>query len=164
MVSRSDVMGRAEGQSQWWRLVLHAFLNGAPTSLMREVRRRVPGTPIEEFVIVGRRTGRERRLLLGLFEIDGRWYAGHPNGTSQWIRNLEAAGGCTVVRRDGIPVPVRAIEVTDPVERESVLRATGTQPAPAGPIYRRAQRHIRAVGRYFRLEPLVQDGGKESAA
>jgi hypothetical protein len=141
-------------ESRVWRAVLTFFLKAAPAPMMRAVRRHVPDSPIEEFVIVGRRSGRERRMLLGLFDIDGVWYAGHPNGTSQWIRNLEAAGGCTVIRRDGIPVAVRAVEVTDPAEREAVIRKTGTQPAPAGNVYRGGQRHIRAVGRYFRLERI----------
>lgn len=151
--SRPAIAGDAR-ESRAWRAILTFFLKGAPTPMMQAVRKRVPEAPIEEFVIVGRRTGRERRMLLSLFELDGAWYAGHPNGTSQWIRNLEAAGGCTVVRRDGIAVPVRAVEVTDPVEREAVIRRTGAQPPPAGLVYRGAQRHIRAVGRYFRLEPV----------
>ena len=156
MVAQSDtVVERTNARgSRLWRLVLTGFLRGAPDSVMRQVRRRVPAAPIDEFVIVGRRTGRERRMLLGLFEVDGRWYAGHPNGTSQWIRNLEAAGGCTVIRRDGVPVAVTAVEVTEPAERDAVIRATGTQPAPAGLIYRAAGAHIRAVGRYYRLTPI----------
>jgi hypothetical protein len=150
-------------ESAFWRAVLTAFLRTAPTSVMRAVRRRVPDAPMEEFVIVGRRSGTERKMLLGLFEVDGRWYAGHPNGTSQWIRNMEAAGGCVVIRRDGVPVPVIATEVTDPAEREAVIGKTATQPAPAGQIYRAAQPHIRAVGRYFRLVP-VSEGASSPAA
>jgi len=145
------------------RAILTFFLKGAPTSLMRLVRRRVPDAPIEEFVIRGRRTGRERRMLLGLFEVDGAWYAGHPNGTAQWIRNLEAAGSCTVIRRDGVPVAVRAVEVAPGPERDAVIRATASQPAPAGAVYRAAQRHIRAVGRYFRLEPIDDPAPSVSA-
>jgi hypothetical protein len=149
----SDQGGGAR-ESAVWRAVLHGFLRSAPEGVMRTIRRKVPDAPIEEFVIRGRHTGRERRMLLGLFEVDGVWYAGSPNGTAQWIRNLEAAGGCTVIRRDGIPVQVSAVEVADADERDAVIRRTGTQPAPAGLIYRGAQRHIRAVGRYFRLEPV----------
>ncbi len=145
----------APRESRAWRTVLTLFLKGAPTPMMRIVRHRVPNAPIEEFVIVGRCTGRERRLLLGLFDVGGAWYAGHPNGTSQWVRNLEAAGGCTVIRRDGVPIAVTATEVTDPSERAAVIRRTGAQPPPAGVIYRGAQRHISAVGRYFRLEPVA---------
>ena len=142
-------------ESALWRAVLNRFLRGAPIGLMRQVRRRVPAAPIEEFVMPGRRTGQERRLLLGLVEVDGRWYAGHPNGTSDWVLNLVAAGGCTVIRRDGIPIQVVAVELPFGPERDAVIRQTGCQPAPAGLIYRRAAGHVAAVGRYFRLEPVA---------
>ena len=146
--------GTAESrESRVWRAVLNGFLKGAPTPVMRFIRRKNPAVMFEEFIILGRRTGQQRHLLLGLFEVDGTWYVGHPNGTSQWVRNLVAAGGCTVIRRDGIPVRVTATEVVDPDEREAVIRQTGTQPAPAGPIYRGAAGHVRAAGRYFRLVP-----------
>ena len=141
-------------ESRLWRAVLNGFLKGAPMPLMRQVRRRVPSAPIEEFLVVGRKSGRERRMLLSLFEVDGRWYAGHPNGTAAWVRNLEAAGGCTVIRRDGVPVAVTAVELAPGAELDRVLAATARQPMPAGLIYRAASRHIRAVGRYFRLEPI----------
>lgn len=144
-------------ESRLWRIVLDGFLRSAPESLMRTIRRRNPAAPIEEFVVVGRRTGRERHMLLGLFEVDGTWYAGHPNGTSQWVRNLEAAGACTVIRRDGIATRVLAVEIAGS-ERDAVIRKTWTQPAPAGWVYRGAARHISAVGRYFRLEPLADAG------
>jgi hypothetical protein len=156
MVGSSDVVvppSDARG-SRFWRLILAGFLRGAPSALMRQVRRRMPAAPIEEFVIVGRRTGRERRMLLGLFEIDGHWYVGHPNGTANWISNLEAAGGCIVIRRDGIPVKVLATELPRGAERDAVIAATGRQPAPAGLVYRSARRHVDAVGRYFRLTPV----------
>lgn len=142
-------------ESAFWRAALGVLFRSAPMPVMRAVRKHVRASPVEEFLIVGRRTGRERRMLLGLFDIDGTWYAGNPNGTAQWIRNLEAAGGCTVIRRDGIPIQVRATEVTDAALREAVIRKTGTQPLPAGLVYRRARRHIRAVGRYYRLERVA---------
>ena len=155
IVSEPQVDGTAR-ESAISRALLTIFLNSAPAPFMRFVRRRMPSAPLEEFVIVGRRSGRERRMLLGLFEVGGSWYCGSPNGTSQWVRNLVAAGGCTVIRRDGIPVRVAAVEVERGPERDAVLAATGRQPAPAGLVYRATAGHIRAVGRYFRLEPVVE--------
>jgi hypothetical protein len=114
-------------------------------------------------VIVGRRSGEERQLLLGLYDVGGTWYVGHPNGTSQWVRNRVAAGGCTVTRRDGRPVRVSAVEVLDPEERERVVLATGLQPVPAGPIYRGARSHVRAAGRFFRLTPTGEAGVGETS-
>jgi hypothetical protein len=136
------------------RALLWFFVTKAPTPLMRYVRRTQPTTPFEEFVFVGRRSGRERRLLLALHVVDGAWYVGHPNGTSNWIRNLEGAGGCTVVRRDGVPIKVAAAELARGPERDAVIAAAGRVPAPAGFIFRRARGHIDAVGRYFRLTPI----------
>lgn len=144
------------GESAFWHAVLALFLRSAPRRFMLVIRNRVPNAPLDEFIIRGRRSGRERRMLLGLFDVNGTWYAGHPNGTSQWVRNLEAAGGCTVIRRDGLPVAVRAVELEPGSERDAVLLAATRQPAPAGAIYRGAQRHIRAVGRYFRLTPVAE--------
>ena len=40
----------------------------------------------------GRRSGRPRRTLVTILDVDGRWYVGHPNGSAQWVRNIEAAG------------------------------------------------------------------------
>ena len=48
---------------------------------------------VVQVTIAGRRTGRPRRILLGLLATDGGWYLGHPNGPAQWTRNLDAAGG-----------------------------------------------------------------------
>ncbi len=152
MATRSPAPGAVARESAFWRAILQLFLKGVPTPVMRTVRARNPAAPIEEFEIVGRSSGRRRRMLLTLLDVDGTWYVGSPNGTSQWIRNLEAAGERTVTRRDGISVRVTAVEVTDPSERNAVLEATGRQPPPAGAVYRAAGAHIRAVGRYFRLE------------
>ena len=149
-----SVPGAAEArESAFWRTILNAFLKSTPTPIMRFVRRRVPAVPIEEFSIVGRGTGRERHLLIGLFDVDGRWYAGNPSGTSKWVRNLIAAGDCVVTRRDGIPTRVLATELEPGPERDAAIAAACRQPAPAGVIYRRARRHIQAAGHYFRLTP-----------
>jgi len=149
---------RPVGESRLWRAVLKFYLNGAPRSLLERVRRANPAVLMEEFVFVGRRTGLERNLLLSLYDVDGTWYAGHPNGTSQWVRNLIAAGSCTVIRRGHEPVRVTAVEIPDGPERDRVVAATGRQPNPTGAIYRGARRHVRAVGRYFRLTPVEATG------
>lgn len=145
---------QVRGESRLWRAILRGYLNGAPTALMAFIRRRSPSVLYEEFEVRGRRTGVVRRYFLGLYDVDGRWYAGHPNGTSQWLLNVLATGECTVTRRDGVPVRVAVHEVTDVAERERAIRASARQPAPTGLIYRAAQAHIRAVGRFVRLDPL----------
>jgi hypothetical protein len=138
-------------RSRVWSVVLAAYLRGAPSPLMRFAWRRNPALPFGELVVVGRRTGQERRLLVNVIEVDGRRYVGHPNGNAQWTRNLAAAGVCTLVDRSGGGERVGVSELSDGPERDAVLAATTHLPAPTGRIYRAAGEHIRAVGRYFEL-------------
>jgi deazaflavin-dependent oxidoreductase (nitroreductase family) len=110
-----------------------------------------------DLLVVGRRTGRPRPVLVGLLDVDGRWYVGHPNGDVQWTRNLEAAGEARVRRRGLGEVAVRAVRLADGPERERAIRATFAQhPFPGNLIYRLAWGHIRRVGTFFRLEPLAR--------
>jgi hypothetical protein len=115
----------------------------------------LPGLdPIVELRIRGRRTGRERGVLVTLLPLGGRAYVGHPNGAASWIRNLEATGEATLLIHGEPPTPVRAIALRPGDERTAVIRATATlQPFPANLLYRAARGHILRVGRYVRLEP-----------
>ncbi len=123
--------------------------------LIRPVWRAVGLADTEALVVVGRRTGRQRTILVGLLEVGGRWYVGHPNGrAAQWVRNLAAVGRATVVLRSGRTVPVIARPLPFGPEREEAIRATFVQhPFPGNLVYRLAGRHIQAVGEFFRLEP-----------
>jgi len=138
--------------SRIWNLVFRMVL-GTPRSVMEVVRRKVPNNPITEVLIVGRKTGIERSYLFGVFEIGGKWYVGHPNGRSQWTRNLEVVGRATVVL-DGHPVPMKAALLEPGPERSAVIAATARSPFPAGLVYGAARRHIERIGTYFRLEPI----------
>jgi hypothetical protein len=154
MTTGASLHASTEG-SRLWRAVFRVmFLT--PKPFMRLVTRLQPAAPIREVRIVGRRTGRERRHLLTVLDIDGRWYVGHPNGRSQWIRNLVAAGSATVVDR-GEHVTVRPVELTEGLERDAVIKGLSTQPFPAGRIYGGAERHLTAVGVYLRLDPADTD-------
>ena len=105
--------------------------------------------------VAGRRTGRDRAVLVGLIEVAGGWYAGHPNGEAGWTRNLAAAGEAVVARPSGVHHRVRAQRLPDGDERDSVILATAhQQPFPGNLVYRAARRHILARGIYFRLEPM----------
>jgi hypothetical protein len=117
----------------WWRL----------TGLGNVVRVTSPG----------RRSGRARSTLVGLLIVDGRWYVGHPNGPAAWTRNLAEAESSELWRHGAQPVRVRAVALGVGPEREAVIKATWFQhPFPGGLIYSLARRHVRATGRYFRLE------------
>jgi hypothetical protein len=103
----------------------------------------------------GRRTGRERSVLVGLLNVDGHQYVGHPNGPVDWTHNLAAAGQARVAQLPGVWATLRAVQLSDGPERDAVIAATARQqPFPGNLVYRAAQRHIRAVGVYFRLEAM----------
>lgn len=143
--------------SRFWAAFFPAFYRlirvGEP--LLRRWLRRYPLGDTVELTVVGRRSGRPRRVLLGLLTAGGAWYVGHPAGASDWTRNLDAAATATVRRPGHEAVTVRAILLADGPERERAIRATFRQhPFPGNVIYRLARDHVRAVGRFYRLEPL----------
>lgn len=102
----------------------------------------------------GRRTGRERSLLIGLIRVDRRWYVGHPNGEVAWTANLRSERRARIAPRPEAPLDVTAEPLEAGPERDAVILATAEQqPFPANLLYRGARRHILSVGRHFRLEP-----------
>ena len=113
----------------------------------------------------GRRTGRERSVLVGLIRVDGRWYVGHPNGEVAWTANLRSAGRARIAPRPEAPLDVVAQPLAPGEERDAVILATAAQqPFPANLLYRGAQGHILAAGCYFRLEPLTDPASVDSAS
>lgn len=156
MIGPSNVETQTAGRSRFWSVVLSGYLRGVPTPLMRSAWRRNDELPFSEVIVVGRRSGRERRLLLNLIEVDGRRFIGHPNGAAQWTHNLAAARSCTLIDRTGRAERVHAREITAPADRDLIIEATTRLPAPTGRIYRAAGSHIRAAGRYFELTPAAE--------
>lgn len=107
-------------------------------------------------VVVGRRSGRPRSVLLGLLTCGGAWYLGHPAGASAWTANLDTAGVATIRRTLGDPIMVCPVLLDGGPERDDVIRATFRQhPFPGNVLYWLARSHIRAVGRFYRLEPIA---------
>ncbi|MGH2488466.1 MAG: hypothetical protein ACRDFR_02445 [Candidatus Limnocylindria bacterium] len=107
--------------------------------------------------MTGRRTGRRRSVLVGLIEVAGRWYVGHPNGHAAWAQNLAAAGEGVVSWPSGVSHPVRAVRLPVGDERDAAILATAhQQPFPGNLAYRAARGHILARGVYFRLEPTQE--------
>jgi len=128
----------------------------APNRLMVWLTRWPLPFQVAEFVIVGRRTATAYRYPLTVLQVDGSWYVGHPNGRSQWVQNL-AAAGIAVVNRRRSSTTVRATELANGRERDRAIRATSQQPFPANLVYRAGRAHVAAQGAYFRLEPIVRD-------
>jgi deazaflavin-dependent oxidoreductase (nitroreductase family) len=69
----------------------------------------------------GRKTGRLRGVVINVLTVDDRDYLVSPRGTTQWVRNVRAAGEVEMGprwRRRG----VRAIEVDDAAKPELLRR------------------------------------------
>lgn len=107
-----------------------------------------------KLTVRGRRTGRERSILVGLLRVDGHWYVGHPNGDAAWTANLRSGGIAALRPRPEHVIVVAAQPLSKGPERDAVIIATAEQqPFPANLLYRAARHHILSEGRYFRLEP-----------
>jgi hypothetical protein len=117
---------------------------------------------VVELRVPGRRTGRERRVLIGLLR-DGRdWYVGHPNGHAAWTRNLEAAGGGRLSLSWPGSVPITARRLDPGPDRDRAIAATSQHVFPGNVVYSLARRHILAVGVYFAVE-VAEPPGDPSA-
>jgi len=107
-----------------------------------------------KLTVRGRRSGRERSVLVGLLRVDGAWYVGHPNGEVGWTANLRETRVARLAPRPETVLEVSAAPLEAGPERDAVIVATAEQqPFPGNLLYRAARRHILSVGRYFRLEP-----------
>ncbi len=102
----------------------------------------------------GRRTGLPRPVFLGVLRVGGQVYLGHPDVHCAWTLNLEAADGGELELRDGRRRRFAATLLRRGPERDAVIRATFRQhPFPGGLAYWLARRHVREVGRFYRLTP-----------
>lgn len=147
----------ASSVSRFWTVTLRIFywILARLQPLIRMSTARVPMGNIVELVVAGRRTGRPRLVLLGLLQVDGVWYLGHPNGPVDWTRNLDVAGSATLAFADQPPVKIRAELLPMGEERRRVILVTWQQQVfPGNLVYWLARRHIFAVGRYYRIEEV----------
>lgn len=77
--------------------------------------------------VVGRRSGKLRRLPLGMSRHEGRWYLVSMLGECEWVRNVRAADGRAVIRR-GRRHPVHLVEI--PVENRAPIIKSYLQKVP----------------------------------
>jgi deazaflavin-dependent oxidoreductase (nitroreductase family) len=92
--------------------------------------------------VTGRRTGQPRTTPVSLAPMERGWRLIAPFGEVDWVKNLRAAGTCTITRRRR-DVDARAVELTGE-EAASLLRESLLE---VGPIVRAV------VGRHFDLSP-----------
>lgn len=105
--------------------------------------------------VVGRRSGNERSLPLGLLTVAGRRYLGHPSGDTSWTLNLRAAASATIESARIPRTRVRPVLLGPGPERDGAVRASFRQhPFPGNAMYKLAGRHVAATAVFFRLEPV----------
>lgn len=137
---------------RWFFPFLYGFLRFTDPFWRRLTERRGLGNTVE-VLVVGRRTRRERRVIVGLLAVGERRYLGHANTSAAWLRNLiDAAEGRLIV--DGAPpIKVRAVRIEPGAEQDAVVRAASRQhPFPVDLAYRLARASIRDDGVFVRLE------------
>ena len=103
--------------------------------------------------VPGRRSGQERRVLLGVLRVGERCYLGHPNGDTSWTLDVRAADRIALESATLPLASYRPLILGPGPERDAVVRAACHQhPFPGNAIYRLAAGHVFAFGVFFRLE------------
>jgi hypothetical protein len=151
----------ASSVSRFWDRAFRVFYWIIATlgPLLRPVVERVELGNLVELILPGRRTGKQRVVLLGLLRVESGWYLGHPNGAANWTRNLDAAGaggaaGAAALRfpgRQPLPITAELLPLGDE-RRRVILRTWHQHVFPGTILYWLARKHIFAVGRYYRIE------------
>lgn len=75
-----------------------------------------------ELSVRGRTSGEWRSVPVNPLHLDGAHYLVAARGTTQWVRNMRAAGGGQLRKGRGVR-PFRAIELPEGAEKTRVLRA-----------------------------------------
>ncbi len=90
---------------------------------MDVVRVELADDPTVDITTTGRRTKTPRRIEIWMLDVDGRFFITGTPGRRDWLANLRADPSLVVhlKRRARIDLAARAIPVTDPATRRSVL-------------------------------------------
>ena len=134
-VSRND--NGAHGRTRVWRFrhVVHRYAN----PLIRPLARRLPG-----FAVVthrGRKTGQAHRTPINVFRRGSDYFFFLTYGSDvNWVKNVLAAGSCSLETRGGVIELVEPELVTDPDLR------------PAPPHVRFLERRLAGVTQYLRMQ------------
>ncbi|HVQ21885.1 MAG TPA: hypothetical protein VMT36_01310 [Candidatus Saccharimonadia bacterium] len=137
---------------RWFFPFLYGFLRLTDPFWRRLTEHRGLGNTVE-LLVVGRRTGRERGVMVGLLVVGGRRYLGHANRSAAWLRNLVDAGEGRLIVDGAAPIQVRAARIEPGAEQDAVVHAASRQhPFPVDVAYRLARASIRVDGVFVRLE------------
>ena len=145
--------------SRFWRAAWPAFyrlIRVFEPITLRLTRRFGLGDTVE-LAVRRPASATSRPVLVGLLRVRGDWYVGHPNGSCRWTRDLDRSPEAVVSAAWLRPTIVRAVLLPAGEERSDAIGATYRQhPFPGNVLYWLARRHIRAVGRYYRLDVLTR--------
>ena len=137
---------------RWFFPCLYGFLRLTDPFWRRLTERRGLGNTVE-VLVVGRRTGRERGVLVGLLAVGERRYVGHANASAAWLHDLVALGEGRLVVDGAAPLRVHAAQIEPGPEQDAVvIGASHQHPFPVDLAYRLARASIRVDGAFVRLE------------
>ncbi len=137
---------------RWFFPFLYGFLRVTDPFWRRLTERRGLGNTVE-LLVIGRRTGRERRVMVGLLAVGERRYLGHANASVAWLHNLVEAGEGRLIVDGAPPIRVRAARIEPGAEQDAVVLAASRQhPFPVDLAYRLARASIRVDGAFIRLD------------
>jgi deazaflavin-dependent oxidoreductase (nitroreductase family) len=131
----------------WFRPLANRYLNRVTSPLAK----RLPGFAI--LTHRGRTTGRTYRTPINVFRRGDDYFFFLTYGSDvQWVKNVLAAGSCSVETRGGVVELVEPELITDPELR------------PAPPQVRFIERRIAGVTQYLRMKiaPTVDVGGTDT--
>jgi hypothetical protein len=137
---------------RWFFPFLYGFLRLTDPFWRRLTERRGLGNTVE-LLVIGRRTGRERRVIVGLLAVGERRYLGHANASAAWLHNLVASGEGRLVVDGAAPLVIHAARIEPGPEQDAVVTGASRQhPFPIDLAYRLARASIRVDGIFVRLE------------
>ncbi|MEB3021586.1 nitroreductase family deazaflavin-dependent oxidoreductase [[Mycobacterium] crassicus] len=94
-------------------------LGNALIRRLAEVGISIAGT--RALTVRGRKSGKDRNVVVNLLTVDGADYLVAPRGNTEWVRNVRAAGEVRLGPR-WHRIPARAVEVSDDDKPELLRR------------------------------------------
>ena len=160
--AQAQVTGTGARGSVAWRLalrVMYRFLRLLDPLIRSGLSVGVGGLDgVVAVRVAGRRSGRDRSTLITLLHVDGTGTSATPMATLDGRATPRRPASSRSIRRQPVATRSRSFASPPGPERDAVIRATRTQqPFPGNLVYRAANRHIAAVGVYFRLVPAADD-------